>query len=119
MVYIALENLLRTLIMVIGLSGELTHLQLLNDGGIGCVIRMDDRPIPLILIDDIRTATQGTVALGKSLVNRPLAMTLLDHTLPRTFGFVENSLDHSLVGALGDRRWKGNVVVDSTPRQDW
>jgi hypothetical protein len=42
--------------------------------------------------------------LGRGLVNRPLATTLLHYTLARNFGFVKNSLDHSLVGALREKR---------------
>jgi hypothetical protein len=44
--------------------------------------------------------------LGKSLVNRHLALAwiLLNHTLARTFGFVKNSLNHSLVAALREKR---------------
>jgi hypothetical protein len=57
-----LTILLKIVIVDTYLDGGLTRL--LNDGGIGCVIRTVDRSIPLKLIDDIRTAT-----LGKSLVD--------------------------------------------------
>ena len=55
---------------------------------------MVDWYIPLRLMDNIRTA-----ALGESL-DRSLVWTLIDYVLARSFGFVNRSLDHSLVGSL-------------------
>ena len=55
---------------------------------------MVDWYIPLRLMDNIRTA-----ALGESL-DWPLVWTLMDHLLARSFGFVNRSLDYSLVGSL-------------------
>ena len=67
--------------------------------------------MPLRLMDNIRTA-----ALGESLV-WSLVWTLMDYILLRRFGFVNRSLDHSLVGALAEeRRWKIDTIVDLTPR---
>ena len=75
---------------------------------------MVDWYIPLRLMDNIMTT-----ALGESL-DWSLVWTLIDYVLPRTFGFVKNSLGRSLVGALArERRWKVDAIVDLTPRQDW
>jgi len=74
------------------LDGGLTHLQLLNDGGVVCVIRTVDRFIPLSFKDDVRNAP-----LGKGL-NRPLVRTLMDQLLARSFGFVGRSLVRSFSG---------------------
>ena len=89
---IALEILLKILIVDTYLDRGLDLLLLPNNGGIGYVIRTVNRSIPLNLLDDIRTAP-----LGESLVNWPLAWTLMDYALARSLDFVNYSLDHSLV----------------------
>jgi len=70
-----------------GLSGGLSHLQLLSDGGIGCVITVD-RSILLSLEKYIRNLALGTV-------DQPLARILMDQLLARSFGFVDQSLVRS------------------------
>ena len=71
------------------LDRGLSHLQLLNDGGIACVVRTVDWSIPLSFKDDV-----GNAPLGKGL-NRPLVRTLMDYILARSFNFVNYSLDYS------------------------
>jgi len=73
-----LAILLKILMVDTYLDGGLDLLLLLNDGGIGCVIRTVDRSIPLNLMDDIRTAA--------------LARTLMDQLLVRSFSFDDHSL---------------------------
>ena len=91
------------------LDRGLSYLQLLNNGGIACVVRTVNWYIPLSFKDDVRNAP-----LGKGL-NRPLVITLIDHILARSFNFVNHSLDH----LAEERRWKIDIIVDLTPCQDW
>ena len=50
---IALENLLKIVIVDINLDRELSYLLLLNNRGIECIIRMANQFIPLSFQDDV------------------------------------------------------------------
>jgi hypothetical protein len=85
-----------SLINIQGLNREKDYQLLLNDKGVSLgvglsinfIIKNSYRPIPLSFKNDIKTAALGNVALGKSLINQPLAQYLLDYLLGRSFGFV-------------------------------
>ena len=63
-VEVLLVILLKILMVDTYLAKKLIYLQLLNNGGIGYIIQIVDRSIPLSFKDDIGTAAPGTAALG-------------------------------------------------------
>jgi len=74
--------LLKIVMVDIYLDRELIYLLLLNNGGIGYIVLIVNRSIPLDFIDNIRT------------VNRTLVRILIDYILLRSFGFINHSYNY-------------------------
>ena len=79
------------------LNKGLNLLLLLNDGGIKCVIIVN-QSIPLSFLDDIKTAALGNAALGKSIVDQPLGKSAVDQPLGKSV--VNQPLEKSVVDQL-------------------